>query len=75
MKQNALFIGVLGLLVGGGLTYVVMTWPATTTTEHMGQMNTSQSITPGAHGANMTMADMTHYKGKQMMPLMLHLSK
>lgn len=61
MKQNALLMGLVGVLVGAGITYVIMGKPPQqqAASDHAGQMEKSVSIAPGEHGESMTMTDMT----------------
>jgi|SRR3989344_9586 len=59
MKQNTLLVGIIGLFLGIGLTYVFMAQNTLVSKDHVGQMNTNQPVTQGEHGENMTMTDMT----------------
>ena len=58
MKNQALLYGVIGLLAGGFITYLITNNNTTATAPHMNQMQEDQGMM-GTHGMNMTMDDMT----------------
>lgn len=59
MKNSALLYGVIGLLAGSFITYIISTNKTGTLTSHMNQMMQEDTGMMGTHGMNMTMNDMT----------------